>query len=267
MNDMKNMLLLTNFDQNFIRFPVYVQEKLDGVRCLIRNGKAYTRNGNEIKNIHHILDETPFPFDGELYCENLKFSEIAGLIRIKNLTKKDKEKLFQIKLHVFDLKVSGSFSERLQKLQEIFHNNKFNHVCFVSTFLCNTLPETLEKAKEFISCGKEGAVFRNASGMYVSGRSKNVQKFKVAYDTEFQIVGFKESDNEPGTVVWKCITDRRVHFYVRPKGTLSERKIAFDDANQHVGKWLTVQFKELDTETGVPREPVGLRIISEKIEF
>ena len=41
--------------------PVFIQPKLDGVRCLIQcdNGKitAYSRNNKEWKNIDHILNE------------------------------------------------------------------------------------------------------------------------------------------------------------------------------------------------------------------
>ena len=41
---------------------VFIQPKLDGVRCLIQKNpnheiKAYSRTGKEWKNIQHILDE------------------------------------------------------------------------------------------------------------------------------------------------------------------------------------------------------------------
>ena len=81
--------------------PVYIQPKLDGVRCLIQaeftdvfkdlKVKAYSRTGKEWKNIDHILqDLVPFfdkypnvILDGELYNHDLKddFESIISLVR------------------------------------------------------------------------------------------------------------------------------------------------------------------------------------------
>ena len=86
--------------------PVFMQPKLDGVRCLIQfephnyqhNGgvvKAYSRTGKEWKNINHILEEL-MPFfckrdfananvvlDGELYNHDFKndFEQIISMVR------------------------------------------------------------------------------------------------------------------------------------------------------------------------------------------
>mgnify|MGYP002060805675 CR=1 FL=1 len=75
---------------------VFMQPKLDGVRCLIQYDKktgvtAYSRTGKEWKNIHHILEElvpffTKYPnviLDGELYNHDLKddFETIISLVR------------------------------------------------------------------------------------------------------------------------------------------------------------------------------------------
>lgn len=66
------MLLLTNYRNcsDYIQFPCILQEKLDGVRCLIRGRKGYSRSGKEIASIGHILDELTNlhdQLDGELY--------------------------------------------------------------------------------------------------------------------------------------------------------------------------------------------------------
>ena len=69
---------------------VYIQPKLDGVRCVIQANtkrhiltpdlneievKAYSRTGKEWKNIQHILDELrPFFFKHSLSCKLLTVS-------------------------------------------------------------------------------------------------------------------------------------------------------------------------------------------------
>ena len=73
---------------------VYIQPKLDGVRCVIQYDNstvtAYSRTGKEWKNIQHILDEL-LPFfkkhpdvvlDGELYNHDLRddFEKIISLV-------------------------------------------------------------------------------------------------------------------------------------------------------------------------------------------
>ena len=75
--------------------PVYVQPKLDGVRCLIQCDKgqvtAYSRTGKVWKNIDHILNDL-IPFfakhpnvvlDGELYNHDLRndFEQIISIVR------------------------------------------------------------------------------------------------------------------------------------------------------------------------------------------
>ena len=75
--------------------PVFIQPKLDGVRCLIQcdNGQitAYSRTGKVWKNIDHILfNLKPFfhwnpnvILDGELYNHNFKddFEAIISMVR------------------------------------------------------------------------------------------------------------------------------------------------------------------------------------------
>ena len=91
--------------------PVFIQPKLDGVRCVIQFEKvnyltnaetgaaigkvvAYSRTGKEWKNIDHILEQLK-PFfhsypnvilDGELYNHDLRdnFEKIISLVRKQN---------------------------------------------------------------------------------------------------------------------------------------------------------------------------------------
>ena len=84
---------------------VYMQPKLDGVRCVIQlNDKgaihAYSRTGKQWLNIEHILENLK-PFfdtyedailDGELYNHDLRddFEKIISLVRKQKPTADDK---------------------------------------------------------------------------------------------------------------------------------------------------------------------------------
>ena len=99
--------------------PVFIQPKLDGVRCLIQyenrplkniddlSGQltenvvvAYSRTGKEWKNINHILEELKLFFikhpnvvlDGELYNHDFKddFESIISMVRKTKPTDEDR---------------------------------------------------------------------------------------------------------------------------------------------------------------------------------
>ena len=108
---------------------VYIQPKLDGVRCIIQANtkrhiltpdlneievKAYSRTGKEWKNIQHILDELqPFfekhpdvVLDGELYNHDLKdnFEKIISLVRKQKPTPVDAhEARLLTQFHCYDM--------------------------------------------------------------------------------------------------------------------------------------------------------------------
>ncbi len=78
----KKAMLAHKFDDKRVDWsqPVYIQPKLDGVRCLFTKDGAYSRAGNKFMNIAHIeLRLIPFfkqhpdvILDGELYNHELK---------------------------------------------------------------------------------------------------------------------------------------------------------------------------------------------------
>ena len=97
--------------------PVFLQPKLDGVRCLIQYdaGKvtAYSRTGKEWKNIEHIklnlyrfFDKFPnVILDGELYNHDLKddFEKIISLVRKTKPTDEDRvESAEMVQFHCYD---------------------------------------------------------------------------------------------------------------------------------------------------------------------
>ena len=102
--------------------PVFIQPKLDGVRCVIQSEchgsswmvKAYSRTGKEWKNIDHILKQLK-PFfqkypkvilDGELYNHDLRddFEKIISLVRKTKPTDEDRLEAAKLtQFHCYDI--------------------------------------------------------------------------------------------------------------------------------------------------------------------
>ena len=116
--------------------PVFIQPKLDGVRCLIQydagNVVAYSRTGKEWKNIDHILfNLVPFfrkypnvILDGELYNHDLKddFEKIISLVRKTKPTDEDRvESSKMVQFHCYDIvNEDWTFEDR-----DLFINENF----------------------------------------------------------------------------------------------------------------------------------------------
>ncbi len=247
-----------------IRFPCFVQPKLDGTRCVgVPLKGLFSRNRKPYPHLQHIraeLDKLPpqFILDGELYSTELTFQEIVGLVKAKTLKAGDLEKQKKIQLHVYDLICPLTYEERYSNLSLLFRRRKLEHIVLVKTEQCADQKQMLEKHADYISQGYEGIMLRNQEGLYKGLRSADLQKYKEFLDKEYEIVGYQEGQGlEQGCVIWTCKTELGATFACRPRGTREDRQRLFEEGDQYIGKWLTVRYQE-ETDDGLPRFPVGI---------
>lgn len=248
-----------------IKFPCFVQRKFDGTRCVAMPGKGlFSRNKKRYPHLDHIIAEVNrLPpnviLDGELYSDTLTFQEIVGIVKRETLKKGDDEKQMQIKLHVYDI-IHGEmpYQDRYANLQMLFRRYKFKHMVLVDTENCESEAHMKELHAKYVADGYEGIMMRNKDGLYSGVRSCSLQKYKCFFDSEYEVVGYKEGEGlEAGCVLWICQTADGKQFSCRPRGSREERVEMFGRADEYVGKMLTVKFQEL-TDTGLPRFPVSI---------
>ena len=198
--------------------PVFIQPKLDGVRCVIQyefrkkwEVIAYSRTGKEWKNIDHILaglhpffDKYPnVILDGELYNHDLRkdFEKIISLVRKTKPTDEDRLEASKLtQFHCYDIiDETLLFDQRMD-----FLNNAFSNMC-PGIYIVEThevLSEGFAKNihKVFLKMGYEGSIVRT-NDTYHCNRSHNLRKFKDFHDAEATIVGFVEGKGKRiGTV-------------------------------------------------------------------
>lgn len=247
-----------------IKFPCFVQPKLDGVRCIFRNGILTSRQGKVFPNMEHIvndLKDVELVLDGELYSDTLNFQQFVGLVRKKKHNAAEIELLKQVKYWVYDIVNDKPFEERHATLREMFvnHVHLYPFVYRLITEECKTKAELKGFHDRFVAAGKEGLIIRNKDGLYqLAARSKDLQKYKEFEDAEYNVIGFTDGEGlEKGLVIWECETSSGKTFHVRPRGTHEDRAALFNEAKDYIGKKLTVRYQEL-TEDGIPRFPVGI---------
>jgi DNA ligase-1 len=249
-----------------IRWPCYVQPKLDGMRCLGLPSKGlFSRQRKPFRTLAHIQAEVDrFPanwiLDGELYSPHLTFQEITSIVKKEKPTAAEAEKQKQIQFHVYDVIMDCDFRTRIANLTVRMRRMGLQHLVLVKTESCADEAAMKEKHAEYTREGFEGIMLRNADGLYKQTRSAELQKYKEFFDAEYEITGFTEgSGPEEGCVVWICQTEDGQTFHCRPRGTREERAELFQHGDDYVGLPLTVRYQEL-TDDGKPRFPVGLAI-------
>ena len=258
-----------------IKFPCWVQPKLDGVRMLARKENGVVTMWSRKGKILDIPDKINQQLcnmladgqctDGELYVHGWTFQRIIAAV------KKKREDTDLLEYHIYDSPHQTlAFEERTP--QKGISCTTFPPYCQVWRIIDKNIKfvQTVDvKDQEefdvfegmFVSQGYEGMMVRNQASAYkYKHRSYDLQKVKRFVDDEFEIIGGKDgSGRESGLVVYRCTTSDGLEFDVRPRGTHEERAEIFKNLNDYIGKYLTVRYQEL-TDDGRPRFPVGLAV-------
>ena len=234
---------------------VFVQPKLDGVRCVIQYDNstvtAYSRTGKEWKNINHILAEL-LPFfwknpdvvlDGELYNHDLKddFEKIISLVRKQKPTLVDQHeaRLFT-QFHCYDM-YSPDFDHNFNIRDEFIMQSIDGHYKYtntVETKQCNTEEEAKAFHVENLALGYEGSIIR-LNTKYQQKRSHSLRKFKDFSDKEATIIGYLDGKGKRTGTLGKFIMqdDEGIEFGCPPgKGyTYKDLKVMLDNIGDYIG--------------------------------
>lgn len=255
-----------------IKYPCYVQPKLDGIRCIAilkdRKCTLWSRTRKQITSMPHIIAEIEKNFvaditlDGELYNHDFKadFEKIVSAVRKDN----PEDGYLNVQYHIYDLVNDQSFEERNKRLYKCFtigNPSRFTYLQFVRTSVILQQESIAEMFKFFKERGYEGAILRNADSKYVNKRSYDLQKVKEFDDGEFEITGIKEGRGKLiGHAIFVCRATNGKEFDVKKDGELSKLKEYFENHDLWRNKKLSVQYQGLTAAEQVPRFPVGIAI-------
>jgi len=254
-----------------VKFPVFSQPKLDGIRCVATARGLFTRQGKPITAAPHIVEALEPLFelypemvvDGELYNHALKddFNEIASIVRrLKNDDDDLAKAKAMIQFHVYDCYGTEDWPNRMIPLANFFPYEKrrpTDVIQFVDTRYVSG-PDMLDYLYiQYMEAGYEGQMVRLV-GPYEQKRSKLLLKRKEFQDQEFELV-----DVLPGLGNWAGYGKRLVcrlpdgrEFGAGVKGNQAFTKDLLENKQRYIGGQATIKFFAL-TPDGIPRFPVA----------
>ena len=192
-----------------VKFPCFLQPKLDGVRATFEEGKFISRHKKNFQVDDRLLSqakllrtelfaqknqflimcsEEPI-LDGEFYIHGLGFDYISGQVR-----NHQKQKSVTMEFHIFDLAISGvPFIERWKKIQDVLNylGSSLSLIKLVPVIEVTSYEEIDQWLERFIQKGYEGMMIRNNS-FYQDKRTYDLLKYKKYKTIIGTIVDFEE---------------------------------------------------------------------------
>jgi len=185
------------------RFPVLASPKLDGVRCLIRDGVALSRKLEPIPNryVQSLFGRPDYEgFDGELIVgkptdPGVFQATMSGVMRVEGEP--------DVRFFVFDQWDSEdtAFNDRLADVSGLIRLLEQEpgwggKVVAVPHLCLGTAPELAAYVSDCEAHGFEGAMVRDPAGLYKFGRSTakegGMLKVKSFADSEAEVIGVVE---------------------------------------------------------------------------
>lgn len=213
-----------------VKFPVLASPKLDGIRCVIRDGKALTRSLKPIPNDHIrlSLEGMNLPdFDGEILIRTVPgktslegtlaewaatpFNAVSSAVMSKQGRPDFLYAVFdQVDSAPYQIRLSSVATWCLQRYQV----NRVRRVRSVRHVMVNNVEQLEALNLEYLSHGFEGIMIRNPGGMYKFGRSTvkegGLLKLKPFADGEAEIIGYveRQQNTNQATVNALGLTER-----------------------------------------------------------
>lgn len=282
----KPMLAKKSEDVDMVKMmtkPFYLQNKLDGNRCMIHNDGtglvAYTRNGKEFKTLKHITDHLEsvvpagYTLDGELYVHG------QSLQTIVSWGKRLQPNTLKLEFHAYDLISKDGFWTRYNELGSVLSpvlEKGYPSIRLVKTskFTPENTPNLGGSAVDLAGLLRiarkenyEGLMFRSdyalERGVFVpvgyqdGKRSGSLVKLKEWEDQEFPIVDITPSAD--GWAILHCVAPNGKRFTVSCPGDVPFKRYVLVNREGYIGKKVTVQFAYW-TEDGLPFHCVATAI-------
>ena len=242
-------LLSCEVPMDEIRLPVFISNKLDGIRCLVIDSVVYSRSLKPIRNKHvqQLFGKPEYNgLDGELvvgdiYAKDVFQKTTSGVMSAEGAP--------DVKFYVFDICTAPE--ETFTARRFILHHKLKNlpsdsNVVMLEQHYVETLYDLQQYLEDERIKGGEGLICRNPDGKYKYGRSTPKEQLSVKlkfFETEeFEVIGFEERmhNNNEATTNELGYTERSsCKENLIPMNTLGSLVLKYGDSHFKCGTGFT----------------------------
>jgi DNA ligase-1 len=286
-------------DIKTLKYPLLASYKLDGIRCIFKDGQMYTRALKQFPNVQlrkrfehlaRLSKEKDTILDGELLAKSLTFNELSGLTR-----QLDKELPEDLNFYCFDAIHNKDFHMGFQT-RTTFLGTMNNRGCIYMKILPQLLIDSSIGItilyEEALAWGCDGLILRDPNGRYKFGRGTLkeglIYKIKPFKTFDAKIIGVTQSTevregaekkiNELGMSVTskkkadRILINKACAFEVIYKNRLLQVVIAMTDEEKeevwkhkekYIGRWIEYKGMLVGSKD-LPRHPVFIRFRDDK---
>ena len=236
-----------------VKYPVLVSPKLDGLRAIYKNGKFYSRLGNQFKGLSVLEAQVAAmglrkdtQLDGELMVPGEHFNEISGAIRAFRETDK-------VTFNIFDIPSStGPLRQRYAQVSNLLEQLQ---VHIVPHFIAYDDSDIQDLYQEAIRDGYEGIMVKDMGAHYENARTWSWMKVKPIHTEDLKVIGTFEGQGKYEGLCGGLIVDRGgVRVRVGSGLSDAQRNLWADDSSDILGATIEVAFQEV-TPDGSLRHP------------
>lgn len=269
---------------------VFVQPKMDGIRCIAyltddAKVELYSRGMKVHAKVPHINEalsslyimQPDVYLDGELCFSDHKtpLQEVNSAVNSSSYDDGQKNKVVYKIYDCFNINISYNQDQRINYITGLSEFLKdIDCLEVVNTIRVNSEAELYETHSKFVEQGHEGTIVRLPKGKYKYGfncsRSSDVLKVKDYEDSEFKIVDFGcgTKGKDVGAIIFVLETDSGKQFNAVPNMTINERRELYKTLSEdsfifdieYKDKMATIQYADLN-RSGIPSQPkfIGIR--------
>ena len=267
-----DVALAQKFERKRMSDWVYIEPKLDGIRCLaiVEKGEAklFTRAGKLITNFDDTVGRELILagdgcYDGEIMSKD--FTEL-----MRQVYRKEDKDVSDVYFAIFDYltldewkekKGKHTLKDRKKYLQRqfgtVYAKEKLKYLKLVR-FEPGLQPSDKalkESHDRWVAQGYEGIMVKDTDALYSFGRDWSVMKYKAFFDADVAIIGLKEGTGKHQGKLGSFLVDYKGVEVNVGSGLNDElREQIWKDKDSHIGRIIEVRYQE-ETPDGSLRFP------------
>jgi len=242
-----------------IKFPAYVQTKMDGMRanivCKDNNTIVYSRNGKPMEMFQrfqhtipndHVVDGEFILFDNNGQLLDRKTGN--GILHKAVVGTISEEEVSMIKMVVWDIipvkewskgRYDLPYDHRLKRLKVGLNTDYF---ILIDTHTVKNMEEVEKIYAKKIKEGQEGLIIKNIDSPWEGKRSKHMIKMKEVLEIDLKIIDWIEGEGKYVGMLGKFICENKDHTISVGVGTGYSDEQRKNYTRDDVGKICSVKY-------------------------